>query len=82
MQITLLRHGKPAVELASMARSKDLAAIVRGSTGRPRSDELPDCQQLLANGWCGPIKPGKRFWEYGVYGCGAVRAGLSEKVKC
>jgi hypothetical protein len=30
MQITLLRHGKPAVELSGMALSKDLAAIVSG----------------------------------------------------
>ncbi|WP_026600581.1 histidine phosphatase family protein [Methylomonas sp. 11b] len=33
-------------------------------------------QQLRANGWRGPAKPGKRFWEYGVYECGAVSAGL------
>jgi len=32
-------------------------------------------QQLRANGWHGPAKPGKRFWEYGVYGCDAASAG-------
>lgn len=29
-------------------------------------------QQLRANGWHGPAKSGKRFWEYGVYECRAV----------
>jgi broad specificity phosphatase PhoE len=38
-------------------------------------------QQLRANGWRGPAKPGKRFWEYGVYECGAVNGGLRENVK-
>ncbi len=38
-------------------------------------------QQLRANGWRGPVKPGKRFWEYGVYECGTASAGLRENVK-
>ncbi|WP_231886464.1 hypothetical protein [Methylomonas methanica] len=37
-------------------------------------------QQLRANGWHGPAKPGKRFWEYGVYECRAV-GGLHEHIK-
>ncbi|MDD2761219.1 MAG: histidine phosphatase family protein [Methylomonas sp.] len=38
-------------------------------------------QQLRANGWQGPAKPGKRFWEYGVYECSGDSGGLREKVK-
>jgi hypothetical protein len=40
MQITLIRHGKPAVHLSGMVRGKDLAAIAKaydisGIVGRP-----------------------------------------------
>lgn len=38
-------------------------------------------QQLCANGWHGPAKPGKRFWEYEVYECEADSGGLRENVK-
>lgn len=38
-------------------------------------------QQLRANGWHGPAKQGKRFWEYRVYECRAVSGGLSDHLK-
>ncbi|WP_020481411.1 histidine phosphatase family protein [Methylomonas sp. MK1] len=38
-------------------------------------------EQLRANGWHGPAKPGKRFWAYGVYQCGGNSGGQRENVK-
>jgi len=38
-------------------------------------------QQLCANGCQGTAKSGKRFWAFGIYGCGGDSGGQFESVK-
>jgi len=65
------RARQAAIRLIALAEAHDNVLLV----GHGLMNYLI-AQQLRANNWRGPAKPGKRFWEYGVYECGAVSAGL------
>ena len=57
-----LRAVSAAKKLAEMAASHDSVVFIgHGFLNRFIA------RALLANGWCGPVDPGKNFWQFGVY---------------